>query len=562
MRSDNIKKGIARTPHRSLLMATGVSKKNIKTPFIGIASSFSDLVPGHIGMRDLERQIEKGIHTGGGQSFIFGVPAVCDGIAMGHDGMRYSLPSRDLIADCIETVANAHQLDGLVLLSNCDKITPAMLIAAARLNIPSIIVTAGPMLDGESKCEKLTMIKGAFEAIGKFRDGVIDEERLLELEEASCPSAGSCQGLYTANTMACLTEVIGMSLPWCATSAAVSSHKRRIAFDSGVQVVELVRQNRRPLDIITKDTLRNAIIADLAMGGSTNSFLHILAIANAIQPVQSNEETSENSIISLKDFEELSHKIHQIVKLEPSSTITMTGFYQAGGVNAILKTLLRDVPLFKDFIGVTLEKTSDLVKNSYVDEKVIHPYSEPFTTKPGLGILYGNIAPDGSVIKISAVDETCYEFVGTAKVFDSEEDAMSALENDLIKAGDVIVIRYEGPKGGPGMREMLAPTSLLVGKGLGTKAALITDGRFSGGTRGICVGHICPEASDGGVISLIEDGDTIEIDINKRTLNLKVSEEVLAKRRKNFVKPQPKIRSGYLAKYARTVQDASHGAIV
>lgn len=562
MRSDNIKKGIARTPHRSLLMATGVSKKNMKTPFIGIASSFSDLVPGHIGMRDLERQIEKGIHTGGGQSFIFGVPAVCDGIAMGHDGMRYSLPSRDLIADCIETVANAHQLDGLVLLSNCDKITPAMLIAAARLNIPSIIVTAGPMLDGESKCEKLTMIKGAFEAIGKFRDGVIDEERLLELEEASCPSAGSCQGLYTANTMACLTEVMGMSLPWCATSAAVSSHKRRIAFESGVQVVELVRQNKRPLDIITKDTLRNAIIADLAMGGSTNSFLHILAIANAIQPVQSNEDTSENSIVSLKDFEELSHKIHQIVKLEPSSAITMTGFYQAGGVNAVLKTLLRDVPLFKDFIGVTLEKTSDLVKNSYVDEKVIHPYSEPFTTKPGLGVLYGNIAPDGSVIKISAVDESCYEFVGTAKVFDSEEDAMSALENDLTKAGDVIVIRYEGPKGGPGMREMLAPTSLLVGKGLGTKAALITDGRFSGGTRGICVGHICPEASDGGVIALIEDGDTIEIDINKRNLNLKVSEEVLAERRKNFVKPQPKIRSGYLAKYARTVQDASHGAIV
>lgn len=293
MRSDNIKKGIARTPHRSLLMATGVSKKNLRSPFIGIASSFSDLVPGHTGMRDLERQIEKGIHTGGGQSFIFGVPAVCDGIAMGHDGMRYSLPSRDLIADCIETVANAHQLDGLVLLSNCDKITPAMLIACARLNIPSIIVTAGPMLDGESKCEKLTMISGSFEAIGKFRDGKIDEQRLLELEEASCPSAGSCQGLYTANTMACLTEVLGMSLPWCATSSAVSSHKRRIAFESGMQIVELVRQNMRPLDIITKETLRNAIIADLGMGGSTNSFLHILALANSAQ-----------IDITLNDFEE------------------------------------------------------------------------------------------------------------------------------------------------------------------------------------------------------------------------------------------------------------------
>ena len=551
MRSENIKKGIARTPHRSLLMATGVSKKNMNSPFIGIASSFSDLVPGHIGMRDLERQIEKGIHSGGGQAFIFGVPAVCDGIAMGHDGMRYSLPSRDLIADCIETVANAHQLDGLVLLSNCDKITPAMLIAAARLNIPSIIVTAGPMLDGESKCEKLTMIKGAFEAIGKYRDGVIDEKRLLELEEASCPSAGSCQGLYTANTMACLTEVIGMSLPFCSTAAAVSSHKRRIAFESGMQIVELVKKDIKPLDIITKESLRNAIIADLALGGSTNSFLHILALANAA-----------GLDVDLKDFEELSYKIHQIVKLEPSSNITMSGFYQAGGINALLKVLLRDVSLFKDSKGVSLVKTSELTQDSYIDSSVIHSYSEPFTTKPGLGILYGNIAPNGSVIKISAVDESCYEFTGKAKTFDSEEEAMSALENDKIKEGDVIVIRYEGPKGGPGMREMLAPTSLLVGKGLGTKAALITDGRFSGGTRGICVGHICPEAADGGVIALIKDGDVIEIDINKRTLELKVSEEELEKRRKEFKPKTPNVKSGFLAKYARTVQDASHGAIV
>lgn len=551
MRSDNVKKGIARVPHRSLLMATGVSKKNMDKPFIGIASSFSDLVPGHIGIRDLERQIEKGIHSGGGQSFIFGVPAVCDGIAMGHDGMRYSLPSRDLIADCIETVANAHQLDGLVLVSNCDKITPAMLIASARLNIPSIIVTAGPMLDGESKCEKLTMISGSFEAIGKYRNGLIDEKRLLELEEASCPSAGSCQGLYTANTMACLTEVIGMSLPWTATSSAVSSHKRRIAFDSGMQIVELVKQDKKPLDIITKNSLRNAIIADLAMGGSTNSFLHILALA-----------TAANIDLSLKDFEELSQQIHQIVKLEPSSPITMSGFYQAGGVNAVLKTLLRDVSLFKDLEGVSLKLTSELVKDSYVDEKVIHPYSEPFTTKPGLGVLKGNIAPNGSVIKISAVDENCYHFIGKAKVYNSEEDAMYALENDFIEEGDVVVIRYEGPKGGPGMREMLAPTSLLVGKGLGTKAALITDGRFSGGTRGICVGHICPEAAEGGIIALIQDGDVIEIDINNRTLNLKLSQEDIEKRRKNFIPPKPRVTTGYLSKYARTVQDASHGAIV
>ena len=550
MRSDNIKKGIARTPHRSLLMATGVSKKNINSPYIGIASSFTDLVPGHIGMRDLERQIEKGIHSGGGQAFIFGVPAVCDGIAMGHEGMRYSLPSRDLIADCIETVANAHQLDGLILLSNCDKITPAMLIAAARLNIPSIIVTAGPMLDGESKCEKLTMIRGSFEAVGKFRDGKIDEERLLELEEASCPSAGSCQGLYTANTMACLTEVLGMSLPFCATASAVSSHKRRIAFESGMQIVELVKKDKKPLEIITRDNLRNAIIADLAMGGSTNSFLHILAIANAA-----------GVNVTLDDFEELSHIIHQILKLEPSSDFTMKDFYQAGGVSGLLKILLRDIKDFKDIEGITLKKMSELVKNAFVDNNVIHNYSEPFTTKPGLGILRGNIAPEGSVIKISAVDESCYEFKGTAKCFDSEEDAMKALENKKIKEGDVVVIRYEGPKVGPGMREMLAPTSLLVGLGLGTKAALITDGRFSGGTRGICVGHICPEAADGGVIALIEDGDTIEIDINKRSLELKVDEKILAERRKNW-KPKEINIKGYLAKYAKTVQDASHGAIV
>ena len=550
MRSDKIKTGIAKTPHRSLLMATGVSKKNINTPFIGIASSFSDLIPGHIGMRDLERQIEKGIHSGGGQAFIFGVPAVCDGIAMGHSGMRYSLPSRDLIADCVETVAEAHQLDGLVLLSNCDKITPGMLIAAARINIPTIIVTAGPMLDGESKCEKLTMIKGAFEAVGMYRNGEITKERLIELEEASCPSAGACQGLYTANTMACLTEVMGMSLPHCATAAAVSSEKRRIAFESGMQIVELVKKNKCPRDIINRDSLRNAIIADLAMGGSTNSFLHILAISNAI-----------DGSVTLKDFDELSAKIHQFVKLEPSSDITMTEFHKAGGVSAVLKEMLSSIPEFKDLEGVSLEKTSNIVKKAYSDKTIIHSYSEPFTTKPGLGILRGNIAPDGSVIKISAVDESCYEFEGTAKCFDSEESAMKALEDDEIKAGDVVVIRYEGPKGGPGMREMLAPTSLLVGKGLGTKAALITDGRFSGGTRGICVGHICPEAANGGNIALIEDGDKIRIDINKRTLDLMVDDIVLEERRKNL--KQFEIKSqGFLGKYAKTVSDASHGAIV
>ena len=549
MNSDKIKSGIARTPHRGLLMAAGVSKKNMQAPFIGIASSFSDLVPGHIGMRDLERQIEKGIHTGGGQSFVFGVPAICDGIAMGHGGMRYSLPSRDLIADCVESVAAAHQLDGIVLLSNCDKITPGMLIGALRLNIPAIIVTAGPMLDGECRGQhKLTMVTDSFEAIGKFRNGEITEEELSAFEEEACPSAGACQGMYTANTMACLTEVMGMSLPFCASSSAVSSKKRRIAFDSGMQIVELVKKNIKPSDIITRDSLRNAITADLALGGSTNTFLHILALANA-----------GGIDITLNDFEELSGKIHQIVKINPSSSLTMADFHNAGGVPAVIKSLEE---LLYDTQTVSGISTKNIAKNAWKDNNIIPDYNQSDYTKAGLAVLYGNIAKDGCVIKTSGVAPECYEFEGIAKTFDSEEEAMSALENNKITEGDVIVIRYEGPKGGPGMREMLAPTSLLVGKGLGEKCALITDGRFSGATRGICVGHICPEAANGGVIALIENGDKIKIDINNRSISLLVDENTLEERKKHLKPFEPKVKSGYLYKYANNVQDASHGAIV
>ncbi len=549
MRSDNIKKGVARTPHRGLLMATGVSRKNMDAPFIGIASSFSDLVPGHIGMRDLERQIEKGIHSAGGQSFIFGVPAICDGIAMGHSGMRYSLPSRDLIADCVESVAAAHQLDGIVLLSNCDKITPGMLIAAIRLNIPAIIVTAGPMLEGHWRSEdKLTMISGSFEAVGRFRNGEISETCLRCLEEESCPSAGSCQGMYTANTMACLAEVMGMSLPYCASSAAVSSKKRRLAFDSGMRIVELVKKNVLPSEIITKESLTNAIITSLAVGGSTNTFLHILAIANA-----------GGIDITIDNFDRLSREVHQIVKINPSSKLTMTDFHNAGGVPALMKSL-KDILL--DGKTVSGHSVKDIAQESWADTDIIPPYDKSEYTKAGLGVLYGNIAKDGCVIKISGVDESCYEFEGVARPFDSEEAAMNALEQDLIKEGDVIVIRYEGPKGGPGMREMLAPTSLLVGKGLGTKCALITDGRFSGGTRGLCVGHICPEAANGGGIALVKDGDIIKININTRSIELCVSENELETRRNELTPFEPKVKSGYLAKYANNVKDASHGAIV
>ncbi len=550
MRSDNIKKGVNKAPHRSLLYATGVSKQSLKRPFIGIASSFTDLVPGHIGMRDLERQIEKGIHTGGGQSFVFGVPAICDGIAMGHSGMRYSLPSRDLIADCVESVASAHQLDGLVLLTNCDKITPGMLIAALRLNIPCIVVTAGPMMDGKCKNETLTMIRGTFEAIGRMRNGEISEQKLCEMEETCCPSAGSCQGLYTANTMACLTEVMGMSLPFCATAGAVSAQKRQIAFESGVKIVELVENDIKPLDIVTKDSMRNAITIDLALGGSTNSILHLLAIAN------------EGEIdITLEDFAELSGKIRQIIKLDPSALPTMTDLHNAGGIPGVIKTIMQKDGYLKDrptLSGLTL---SEIAEKAWVDNDIVHTLDNPISSEAGLAVLKGNLAPDGAVVKISGVEKDCWTFEGTAKVFNSEEEAMDGIENDEVKAGDVVIIRYEGPKGGPGMREMLAPTSLLVGKGLGKKCALITDGRFSGGTRGLCIGHVCPEAPDGGLIAYIQDGDIIKIDIPNRIVNLEVDEKIIEERKKTVKLPEPKALKGYLSKYRKTVQCASKGAV-
>lgn len=550
MKSDAIKKGIAHAPHRALLYAGGLSDKNIERPFIGIASSFSDIVPGHIGMRDLERQIEKGIHSNGGQAYIFGTPAICDGISMGHSGMRYSLPSRDLIADCVEAVAGAHQLDGLVLLTNCDKITPGMIMGALRLNIPTVVVTAGPSLDGFCKGEKLTFIRGSSEAVGRFRAGEFDENRLTEMEHYACPTMGACQGLYTANTLACLTEVMGLSLEGCATASAVSSKKRRIAFDSGFLAVDLVKNNVCPKDIITKDSMRNAIVMDLALGGSTNSILHLLAIAN-----------TAGIDLTLNDFEELSFKIPQLIKLDPSATLTMTDFDMAGGISGALKTIWGNTDELKNTINVEGKTVEDRAKGAWVNNDVIKPFNNPITKNPGLAILHGNLAESGAVVKISGVAEECFEFEGTARCYDREEDAMKGIEDDIVKAGDVVVIRYEGPKGGPGMREMLAPTSLLVGKGLGKKCALITDGRFSGGTRGLCIGHISPEAVDGGIIGLIKDGDKIKIDINKRTIDLLVSENELEERRKNFTPKTKEVEKGFLTKYAKTVSGADKGAI-
>jgi len=548
-RSDRIKKGLERVPHRALLYATGIPTGEMKKPFIGVATSFSDLIPGHIGMRDLERFIEKGVHTGGGYPMFFGVPGICDGIAMGHRGMHYSLPSRELIADMVESVAEAHAFDGLILLTNCDKITPGMLMAAARLNIPSIVVTAGPMMTGRYRGRRTSFIRDTFEAMGRFRKGEISEGELNSCEKGACPGAGSCQGLYTANTMSCLTEVLGMSLPFCGTALASSSEKRRIAFDSGERIVELVRKGITPRKIMTRAAFENAIRADLALGGSSNTVLHLLAIANEAKVK-----------LPLELFDELSRTTPHLTSLEPVGEFYMEDLHWAGGIGALLHTLKG---LVKDNPTVSGKRVKAIVKDvDFIDEKVIKPLKEAYHKEGGIAVLKGNIAPLGAVVKQSGVSDKMMKFTGRARCFDSEEAAMKAILARTIKAGEVVVIRYEGPKGGPGMREMLAPTATLMGMGMGDSVALITDGRFSGGTRGPCIGHISPEAMEGGPIALIKDGDTIELDIPARKIELKVSAEELSVRKKAWKMPQPKIKDGWLARYAKVVTSANTGAVV
>ncbi len=547
MRSDIIKKGCQRAPNRALIYGTGVSKNQMDAPFIGICSSFTDLIPGHSGMRILERFAEKGIHTGGGQAFIFSVPGVCDGISMGHSGMRYSLPSRDAITDMIECVVNAHSLDGVLFLTNCDKITPGMLMAAARLNVPSIVVTAGPMMSGNYRMKRRDFITDSFEAASKAATGEIDEEEMTNLEMTACPGEGACQGLFTANTMACLTEVMGMSMPGCATAMAGMAKKRRIAFDSGVRLVSLVKENIKPLDIMNEKAFRNAVKADLALGGSTNTTLHLPAIAY---------EAGVN--LNLDSFDALSKETPHITSLLPGGKYFMEDFEFAGGIPAVMKSL---EPLLEDNItvsGMTVKEICKAAEN--YDEDIIRSLDNPYHKEGGIAVLKGNIAPGGSVIKQSAVNPDMMVFTGTAKTFNSEEDAMAAIMGGVIKNGDIVVIRYEGPKGGPGMREMLAPTAAIAGLGL-SQVALITDGRFSGGTRGPCVGHISPEAAEGGIIALVEDGDKIAINIPERSIHLEVSDEELEKRRAKFKAPAPKVASGYLAKYAKGVSSANEGAI-
>ncbi|MBI5741557.1 MAG: dihydroxy-acid dehydratase [Nitrospirae bacterium] len=549
MKSDLIKKGLERLPHRALLYATGIPRTEMDKPFIGVATSFTDIIPGHAGMRDLERFIEKGVHTGGGYPFFFGIPGICDGIAMGHSGMHYSLPSRELIADMIETVAQAHQFDGLVLLTNCDKITPGMIMAAARVDVPSIVVTAGPMISGHLRGKRLSLVNDTFEAIGKYKKGLLKDSELDDLEMCACPGAGSCQGMYTANTMACVTESLGMSLPGCATSLAVSAKKRRIAFHSGSRVVELVKKNITPRKIMTRKAFENAIRVDLALGGSTNTALHIPAMAH-----------EAGVSLSLELFDEIGKKTPHIADMLPGGAHYLEDLEYAGGIPAVLKRLRSGLNNTLTVSGRKIYEIAD--RAEIMDDDVIRPLDRAHRKEGGIAVLRGNIAPDGAVVKQTAVSEKMLRFRGKAKVFNSEEDAMKAVLAGKIRAGDVVVVRYEGPKGGPGMREMLSPTAAIAGMGLSDSVALITDGRFSGGTRGPCIGHVSPEAMEGGPIAIVKNGDTINIDIPGRRLDLLLSEKEIRDRLKTHKPIKPKITSGWLARYASLVTSASTGAVM
>ncbi|MDP2943614.1 MAG: dihydroxy-acid dehydratase [Candidatus Omnitrophota bacterium] len=549
LRSERVKKGLEKVGSRALIYATGVSKSELEKPFIGIASSFTDLIPGHTHMRMLERSIEHGVYAGGGAAFVFGIPGICDGIAMGHLGMHCSLPSRELIADMVEMVATAHALDGLILLTNCDKITPGMMMAACRLDIPSIVVTGGPMLSGRSKMKRLSLVKDTFEAVGRYRAGEITKEELDELECNACPGPGSCQGLYTANTMSCISEAIGLAMPGGATALAVSAKRERIAYESGERIVELVKKNMTPSKILNQKAFENAIRVDMALGGSTNTVLHLTAIAN------------EAGIkLPLNLFDKISKDTPHISDILPSGKYFMEDLEFAGGIPAVLKRLKPKLYNLPTVSGKTIYEIANSARID--DEEIIRPLNRPYHKEGGIAVLRGNLCPDGAVVKQTAVQEKIKYFTGKAKVFNSEEEAMKAIMGKKIKAGDCLVIRYEGPKGGPGMREMLSPTAAIVGMGLADKVALITDGRFSGGTQGPCIGHISPEAAEGGPIAAIRNGDIIEIDIAKRRLELKISKTEMDKRLRTWRAPKPKVTSGYLARYAKLVTSANTGAIM
>lgn len=551
MYSDIVKKGVEKTPHRSLFKASGLTDEEIERPLIGVVCSKNDIVPGHVHLGQISEAVKAGVRLAGGTPLEFPAIAVCDGIAMGHKGMKYSLASRELIADSIESMAIAHGLDALVLIPSCDKIVPGMIIAAARLNIPAIIVSGGPMLSINYN-GKFRDLNTNFEAVGAFKAGTIDETELKNLEEAACPTCGSCSGMFTANSMNCLTEVLGIALPGNGTIPAVYAERIRLAKQTGMKIMELLEKNIRPRDIITPDSLYNALRVDMALGCSTNSMLHLPAIAHEAK-----------CPITLDYANEISAVTPNLCHLAPAGEHHVQDLYAAGGVTAVMNELSKAGLLKLNTMTVTGRTQGENIEGHEVkDYTVIRPLDNPYSKTGGIAVLKGNLAVDGSVVKRSAVAPEMLVHSGPAKVYDSEDEAIEAIYAGKIVAGDVVVIRYEGPKGGPGMREMLSPTSAICGMGLDKEVALITDGRFSGATRGAAIGHVSPEAVEGGPIAFIKDGDIIEIDINKNILNVKVSDEEMAQRKVGWKPNEPKIKTGYLNRYRKLVSSGMQGAVM
>ncbi len=539
MRSCDVKSGTERAPHRALLKALGLIDSDMDKPFIGIANSYTSIVPGHIHLNTICEAVKAGVLAAGGVPFEFNTIAVCDGIAMGHQGMRYSLPSREIIADSVEIMIQAHRLDGLVMVTNCDKVTPGMLMAAARMDIPAIAVTGGPMEAGRLDGKKITY-SSVPEALGKVVAGKMTEKELTRLENAACPGCGSCSGMFTANTMACMTEALGMSLPYCATSLATSALKMRIAKQTGEQILKLVNQNLTPSAILTKEAFENAIAVDMALGGSTNTVLHLTAIAK-----------EAGLTLPLKVFDEIGRKVPHISSMVPSGINTLEDLDAAGSVPAVMNQIKSLLHL--NLPTVSGKTVRENIKNAQVlDANVIHSLADPVHKEGGIAILTGNLAPKGAVVKTAGVSENMLKHSGPARIYDSEQEAVTAIRAKEVKPGDVLVIRYEGPRGGPGMPEMLIPTATIAGMGLSESVALITDGRFSGATRGPCIGHVAPEAFEGGPIAIIKNGDTITIDIDNRSLNVELSETELKKRIAAWKPRKPKISKGYLSRYTPT----------
>lgn len=551
MKSDVIKVGVNAAPQRSLLNALGLTEEEMKKPLIGIVSSKNDIVPGHMNIDKIVDAVKQGVALAGGVPIVFPAIAVCDGIAMGHEGMKYSLVTRELIADSTEAMAKAHAFDALVMVPNCDKNVPGLLMAAARINVPTVFVSGGPMLAGHVKGKK-TSLSSMFEAVGAYTANKISAEELCEFENKACPSCGSCSGMYTANSMNCLTEAIGMGLQGNGTIPAVYSERIKLAKHAGMKVMELLEKNIRPLDIMTEKAFMNALTVDMALGCSTNTMLHLPAIAK-----------EAGVKLNLDIANEISAKTPNLCHLAPAGHTYMEDLNEAGGVYAVMNELTKLNLLNTDLITATGKTVAENIEGCEIkDTDIIRPITNPYSTTGGIAVLKGNLAPDGCVVKRSAVAPEMLQHKGSARVFDCEEDAIEAIHAGNIKPGDVVVIRYEGPKGGPGMREMLNPTSAIMGSGLGHCVALITDGRFSGATRGAAIGHISPEAAVGGTIALVEEGDTIEIDINANTINLLISDEEFAKRKAEWKPRQPKITTGYLARYAKLVTSGAQGAVL